>query len=331
MSDVRNPGEVEAASLKAAVLVEALPWIRRFRGRVMVVKYGGNALAGTSPETTAERAEKEALASFAEDIVLLASVGVRAVVVHGGGPQIGELMNRLGKVPEFVDGLRVTDGETLDIVRMVLAGQVNREIVAAINVHGPLAVGVSGEDAGLITATARDPRLGFVGDVASIRPELLTRLLAEDLVPVVATLGTDESGQAYNINADTVAGAIAAALGADKLVYLTDIAGILLDRHDPATRVSRTTVEHLDALVAEGTVDGGMIPKVLSATTAVRAGVAQAHILDGRVPHALLLEVFTDQGIGTMVTAAAPATPTGDDPLSDTASLQTDQHLQEDR
>jgi len=208
-------------------------------------------------------------------------------------------------VPEFVDGLRVTDGETLDIVRMVLSGQVNREIVAALNVHGPLAVGVSGEDAGLITATARDPRLGFVGDVASIRPELLTRLLAEDLVPVVSTLGTDETGQVYNINADTVAGAIAAALGADKLVYLTDVAGIRLDRHDPATRVSKTTVEHLDALVADGTIEGGMIPKVLSCTTAVRAGVAQAHILDGRLPHALLLEVFTDRGIGTMVTADA--------------------------
>lgn len=322
MSDLPNPAEVEAASLRAAVLVEALPWIRRFRGRVMVVKYGGNALAGAAPDGpgAAERAEKEALASFAEDIVLLTSVGVRTVVVHGGGPQIGQLMNRLGKVPEFVDGLRVTDGETLDIVRMVLAGQVNREIVAAINVHGPLAVGVSGEDAGLITAAARDPRLGFVGDVASIRPELLTRLLAEDLVPVVATLGTDETGQAYNINADTVAGAIAAALGADKLVYLTDVSGIRLDRHDPATRVSRTTVEHLDALMADGTIEGGMIPKVLSCTTAVRSGVAQAHILDGRVPHALLLEVFTDQGVGTMVTAAAP-----DDPLPAEA------HLEEDR
>jgi acetylglutamate kinase len=320
VSELRARGEVEAASLEAAsvkaeVLVEALPWIRRFRGRVMVVKYGGNALAGSAGSD----AEKQALTSFAEDIVLLASVGVRAVVVHGGGPQIGELMHRLGKVPEFVDGLRVTDSETLDIVRMVLAGQVNREIVAAINVHGPLAVGVSGEDAGLITATARDPRLGFVGDVASIRPELLTRLLAEDLVPVVATLGADEFGQAYNINADTVAGAIAAALDADKLVYLTDVAGILLDRADPATRVSRTTVEHLDALVADGTIEGGMIPKVLSCTTAVRAGVAQAHILDGRVPHALLLEVFTDQGIGTMV-SSVEVTPTATDaplPIAD--------------
>jgi acetylglutamate kinase len=290
---------VAEASLKAAVLVEALPWIRRFRDQVVVVKYGGNALAGAGDA----KAEAAALASFAEDIVLLASVGVRPVVVHGGGPQIGDLMTRLGKVPEFVDGLRVTDGETLDIVRMVLVGQVNREIVSAINVHAPLAVGVSGEDAGLITATARDPRLGFVGDVASVRPELLTRLLAEDLVPVVATMGTDEDGQAYNINADTVAGAVAAALGARKLVYLTDIEGIRTDRDDPATRISEATADQLDALIADGTVNGGMIPKVLSCTAAVRAGVEEAHILDGRAPHALLVEVFTDQGIGTMVTA----------------------------
>jgi acetylglutamate kinase len=210
-------------------------------------------------------------------------------------------------VPEFVDGLRVTDGETLDIVRMVLVGQVNREIVSAINVHAPLAVGVSGEDAGLITATPRDPRLGFVGDVAAVRPELLIRLLAEDLVPVVATMGTDVDGQAYNINADTVAGAVAAALGARKLVYLTDIEGIRADRDDPSTLLSVASADQLDGLIADGTINGGMIPKVLSCTTAVRAGVEEAHILDGRAPHALLVEVFTDQGIGTMVTAGLAA------------------------
>jgi acetylglutamate kinase len=315
------------ASLRAAVLVESLPWIRRFRGQVVVVKYGGNALAGAGGGTGGDsasldgemvdpvKAEKAALASFAEDIVLLASVGVRPVVVHGGGPQIGDLMARLGKVPEFVDGLRVTDGETLDIVRMVLVGQVNREIVSAINVHAPLAVGVSGEDAGLITASARDPRLGFVGDVASIRPELLTRLLAEDLVPVVATMGTDEDGQVYNINADTVAGAVAASLGARKLVYLTDVEGIRTDRDDPSTRISEATADELDALMADGTIDGGMIPKVLSCTLAVRSGVQEAHILDGRAPHALLVEVFTDQGIGTMVTAGhGPQTGTRSQP-----------------
>jgi acetylglutamate kinase len=305
--DAATSGGLAEASLKAAMLVEALPWIRRFRDQVVVVKYGGNALAGATQAGGAvidpDKAEAAALASFAEDIVLLASVGVRPVVVHGGGPQIGDLMTRLGKVPEFVDGLRVTDGETLDIVRMVLVGQVNREIVSAINVHAPLAVGVSGEDAGLITATARDPRLGFVGDVASVRPELLIRLLAEDLVPVVATMGTDVDGQAYNINADTVAGAVAAALGARKLVYLTDIEGIRADRDDPSTLLSVASADQLDGLIADGTINGGMIPKVLSCTTAVRAGVEEAHILDGRAPHALLVEVFTDQGIGTMVTA----------------------------
>ncbi len=286
------------AGEKAAVLVEALPWIRRFRSQVVVIKYGGNALAGSGPDQ-----EQAALASFAQDIVLLASVGVRPVVVHGGGPQIGRLMQRLGKQPEFLDGLRVTDSETLDIVRMVLVGQVNREIVSAINVHAPLAVGLSGEDAGLITASPRDPRLGFVGDVASVRPELLHRLLAEDLVPVVATIGTDEAGQAYNINADTVAGAVAAALGARKLIYLTDVTGIRTDRDDPSTRLSEVTAAQLDELVTDGTVSEGMIPKVQACAAAVRAGVAEAHILDGRAPHAVLLEVFTDQGIGTMVTA----------------------------
>ena len=180
----------------------------------------------------------DALASFAEDIVLMRSVGMRPLVVHGGGPQIGELMARLGKVPEFVDGLRVTDAETLDIARMVLVGKVNRDIVSAINVHAPLAVGVSGEDAGLISAQARDPQLGFVGDVTAVNPDLLTRLLAEDLIPVVATIGSDPTGQAYNINADTAAGAIAEAVQATKLVYLTDVDGIRRDRFDPATRVS---------------------------------------------------------------------------------------------
>jgi acetylglutamate kinase len=222
-------------------------------------------------------------------------------VVHGGGPQIGALMQRLGKVPEFVDGLRVTDAETLDIARMVLVGKVNRDIVAAINVHAPLAVGMSGEDAGLITAEARDPQLGFVGDVASVNPDLLQRLLAEELVPVVATIGTDTEGQSYNINADTAAGAIAEAVGATKLVYLTDIDGLRRDRHDPATLISAIDADGLDGLVADGTVADGMIPKVRSCTHAVRHGVGHAHILDGRAPHALLLEIFTREGVGTMV------------------------------
>lgn len=275
------------------MLVEALPYIRRFAGQVVVVKYGGNALAGAS--------ESDALALFAQDIVLMHQVGMRPVVVHGGGPQISDLMSRLGKKAEFRNGLRVTDAETVDIVRMVLIGQVNPQLVAAINVHGPLAVGVSGEDAGLIRAVARDPELGFVGDVESINPMILHGLLDEEFIPVVATIGTDAHGQAYNINADTVAGAIAEALGAEKLVYLTDIEGLRRVVDDASTLIRQTTPEELDALMADGTIAGGMIPKVESCVHAVRNGVRHSHILDGRIPHVLLLEVFTDEGIGTMV------------------------------
>ncbi len=278
---------------KAGVLIEALPYIRRFWGETIVVKYGGNAMAADGGEAD--------LASFAGDIVLMRSVGMRPVVVHGGGPQIGEMMRRLGKAPEFVDGLRVTDAETLDIARMVLVGKVNRDLVAAINVHAPLAVGVSGEDAAILTASARDPALGFVGDVAAVNPDLLARLMAEDLVPVVATIGTDGAGQAYNINADTAAGAIAAAVGAAKLVYLTDVDGIRTDKTDAATRISEITPDALEALLADGTIGEGMIPKVRSCLAAVRAGVGSAHVLDGRTAHALLLEIFTDEGVGTMV------------------------------
>jgi acetylglutamate kinase len=281
------------AATKAAVLVEALPYIRRFAGRTVVVKYGGNALAGTS--------EHDALAVFAEDIVLMRLVGMRPVVVHGGGPQISELMTRLGKEAEFVDGLRVTDAETVDIARMVLTGQVNPQIVAAINVHGSYAVGVSGVDGGLIRASIRDERLGYVGDVTSVNPEVLHGLLDDEFIPVIATIGTDEHGQAYNINADTVAGAIAEALGAEKLVYLTDIEGLRRDVGDAASLIRQTTADELDAMVADGTIAGGMIPKVASCIHAVRNGVHNAHILDGRIAHVLLLEIFTDEGIGTMI------------------------------
>ena len=275
------------------MLVEALPYIRRFAGQVVVIKYGGNALAGAS--------DSDALALFAQDIVLMHQVGMRPVVVHSGGPQISALMARLGKKAEFRNGLRVTDAETVDIVRMVLIGQVNPQLVAAINVHGPLAVGVSGEDAGLIRAVARDPEMGFVGDVESINPMILRGLLDEEFIPVVATIGTDADGQAYNINADTVAGAIAEALGAEKLVYLTDIEGLRRVVDDASTLIRQTTPEELDALMADGTIAGGMIPKVESCVHAVRNGVRHSHILDGRIPHVLLLEVFTDEGIGTMV------------------------------
>ncbi|MCU1397682.1 MAG: argB [Acidimicrobiales bacterium] len=285
--------EVSSPQLKADVLVEALPYIRRFAGKTVVVKYGGNALAGAS--------ESDALALFAEDIVLMHAVGMRPVVVHGGGPQISDLMSRLGKTTEFRNGLRVTDAETIDIARMVLLGQVNPQLVSAINVHGPLAVGVSGADAGLIIAEARDPELGFVGDVTDVNPTIVNRLLNEDLIPVIATIGSDLAGQAYNINADTGAGAIAEALAAEKLVYLTDIEGLRRVVSDATSLIRQTTPDELDALMVDGTIAGGMIPKVESCVQAVRNGVRRAHILDGRIPHVLLLELFTDAGIGTMV------------------------------
>jgi acetylglutamate kinase len=281
---------------RAGILVEALPYIREFWGQIVVIKYGGNALGGGGDPAAA-------LASFASDVVLLRSVGMHPLVVHGGGPQIGELMRRLGKVPEFREGLRVTDAETLDIARMVLVGKVNRDIVSAINVHAPLAVGVSGEDAGLIMASPRHPDLGFVGDVKDVNPDLLTKLLAEDLIPVIATIGSDATGQAYNINADTAAGAVAEAMGAAKLIYLTDVEGVRSERSDPASLLTAATPDQLDGLIASGAVANGMIPKVASCVSAVRAGVPRAHILDGRAAHALLLELFTREGIGTMVTA----------------------------
>ncbi len=284
-----SPVSAQAAD-RASVLVEALPYIRQFRGATVVVKYGGNAM--TEPALAQQ---------FAADIVLLASVGIRPVVVHGGGPQIGDLMARLGKVPEFRDGLRVTDAETLDIARMVLVGKVNREIVASINLHAPLAVGLSGEDGAMIVAEARDPALGFVGDVASVNPAMIERLLAEGLIPVLSTIGSDESGQAYNINADTVASAVAVALRAEKVLYLTDVPGILRDLDDPASLIRRTSVAELRSLVEDGVLTGGMIPKVQACLRAVESGVGSAHVLDGRVPHVLLLEILTDEGIGTMV------------------------------
>jgi acetylglutamate kinase len=286
-----------AAAKTASVLVEALPYIRRFWGKIVVVKYGGNALHASDDGTS----DADPLASFAQDVVLMRAVGLLPVVVHGGGPQIGALMTRLGKETEFRDGLRVTDAETLDIARMVLVGKVNRDIVSAINVHGPLAVGMSGEDAKLITAAPRDVDLGFVGSVSLVDPTMLQRLVAEGLIPVVATIGADASGQAYNINADTVAGALAEALEAEKLIFLTDIEGLRVVADDPTTVIHKASLEVIDEIVRSGNAEGGMLPKVEACARAVRAGVSRAHILDGRVPHALLLELFTDAGVGTMV------------------------------
>jgi acetylglutamate kinase len=294
-ADARDTRDAQSrladAGAKAAILADALPYIREFAGKVVVVKYGGHAM------------EDPALAElFAADVVLMRLVGLQPVVVHGGGPQISDLMRRLGKEPKFVNGHRVTDAETVDIVRMVLVGKVNREIVASVNRHGSYAVGLSGEDAGLLRVTARDPALGFVGDVEAVDPTIVARLLREELIPVIATVGVDHAGQAYNVNADVVAAAIAAALGAEKLVYLTDVTGLYERWPDETSLISRVDVAGLERLLVSGVVQDGMIPKVESCIAALRGGVARAHVLDGRLPHALLLEFFTREGVGTMVT-----------------------------
>jgi acetylglutamate kinase len=277
--------------LRAGALVEALPYLQRFRGSVMVVKLGGNAIV-----------DDDVMRTFAEDIVMLRSVGLKPVVVHGGGPQIGDLLARLGKETEFRNGLRVTDAETLEVARMVLVGKVGRDIIGHINMHGAYAVGMSGEDGRLIVAEQRDPALGLVGEVKSVNPQMVERLLAEDLIPVVSSIGVDESGQSLNINADTVAGALGGALEAEKVIYLTDVPGLLTDVDDPNSVVARAPVGELAAQLESGEISGGMAPKVLSCIDAVLAGARSAHLLDGRVPHVILLELFTDAGIGTMIT-----------------------------
>ncbi|MGI9647191.1 MAG: acetylglutamate kinase [Acidimicrobiia bacterium] len=284
------------AKTTTEVLLQALPYIQRFRSKVVAVKYGGNAM--TDPSLAAQ---------FAEDVVLMHQVGIKPIIVHGGGPQITEIHGKLGKQTEFKDGHRVTDAESLEITRMVLVGKVNREIVSLINRHGPHAVGISGEDAGLLLAAERHPELGFVGDVEAVNPHIIQRLLAEDLIPVVSTIGSDAAGQAYNINADAVAGAVAASLGAEKVVYLTDVEGLHADLTDPTSLISRATASELDALVEGGAVGTGMIPKVAACIHAVRHGVGSAHMINGTTPHVLLVELFTDAGIGTMITLEEPA------------------------
>jgi acetylglutamate kinase len=278
----------------ANVLVEALPYIRRFAGKTVVVKFGGNAIAGTS--------DHDALSLFAEDIVLMHTVGIRPVVVHGGGPQINEMLTRLNIESSFSNGLRVTDAATMEVVQMVLNGQVNPQIVSAINTHGNVAVGLSGEDGRTLQCVPRDVSLGFVGDIERVRTHVIEGLLADGLVPVLSTVGVDIHGQPYNVNADTAAGAIAEALSAEKIIYLTDIAGLRKDIDDASSLIQRISVTELGALIADGTISGGMIPKIESCMQAVKGGVKSAHILDGRIAHVLLLELFTDQGVGTMIT-----------------------------
>ena len=279
----------------ARLLIEALPYIRRFTGKTIIVKVGG------LPMTDPARAR-----SLAKDILLLHSVGIRPVLVHGGGPQIDEQMARQGKAVERIDGLRVTDSETLDIVRMVLVGKINRELVAALNVLEPVAVGVAGEDGRLLEATQIDPRLGFVGKVGKVRAGLLQALLDDGLVPIVSTVGADDQGQPYNVNADDAARAIAVAMGAEKIIYLTGAPGLLTDPADPASLVHRLTTAEARARIDNAEVTGGMIPKLLACAEAVEGGVGSAHMIDGRAEHAILVELFTDQGIGTMVCAEEP-------------------------
>lgn len=281
-----------SAAETAEILTQALPYVYRFAGKAVVVKLGGAAI-----DQALDRA-------LAQDVLLLRSVGVRCVLVHGGGPQVDALMRRVGKEPEFRDGLRVTDAETLEIVRMVLVGKINRDLVGTINreaIDEPVAVGVSGEDAGLLTVTPRDSSLGFVGDVTHVRASVLHRLLDEGLTPVVSTIGTDGSGQPHNVNADEAARAIAVAMAAEKIVYLTAAPGLLEDVNDEASLVRRLSSAELRARIDHHSVSAGMIPKLRACADAVDAGVGTAHIIDGRVPHALLIELLTDEGIGTMV------------------------------
>jgi acetylglutamate kinase len=286
-TDQLSPGQT------ARVLVEALPYIRQFAGKSVVVKLGGSSI------------DQQALdRALALDILLLRSVGVRCILVHGGGPQVDAMLRRVGKEPEFAGGLRVTDAETLEIVRMVLVGKINRDLVRTINSEAgdnPVAIGVAGEDAGLLTVRPLDSALGFVGSVTEVRASLIDRLLDDGLTPVVSTVGGDSKGQPHNVNADDAARAIAVALKAQKLVYLTAAPGLLENVDDPASLVPRMTPKELRSRLDSGSVGAGMIPKLRACAEAVEGGVGSAHIIDGRVPHALLIELLTDQGVGTMI------------------------------
>ncbi|MBI1734791.1 MAG: acetylglutamate kinase [Candidatus Rokubacteria bacterium] len=287
---------MSAAQRSAAeVLLEALPYIRQFSGKTVVIKYGGAAM---------EQADLKE--QFALDVILMAYVGINPVIVHGGGPQIGALMKRLGKEPKFVGGMRVTDAETVEIVEMVLVGKINKEIVGLINHHGGRAIGLSGKDANLIRAHRRPHRLpsgeevdiGLVGEVEAVNPEPIRLLEEHGFIPVIAPVGVGRDGETYNINADLVAGEIAAALAAEKLIHLTDVPGIQDGQGALVSHLSRTDAERL---ITGGVIEGGMLPKVESALRALKGGTAKAHIVDGRVPHAILLELFTREGVGTEI------------------------------
>ncbi|MBO6052499.1 MAG: acetylglutamate kinase [Clostridia bacterium] len=275
---------------RAEVLIAALPYIRQYYGKTVVVKYGGNAM-------TSETLKEQVM----EDLVLLRLVGVRVVLVHGGGPDVSEMMTKLGKKPEFVDGLRVTDRETVDIVQMVLAGKINKTLVNLLEMKGGHAIGLSGMDGRMIEAKQKDERLGFVGEITAVNIAPVEDLIERGYIPVVSTLGCDGDGNTYNINGDTAAAAIAGALGAERLIMMTDIAGILRDRDDPSTLIPEITVAEAEKLKKEGIVSGGMIPKVECCIDAIRRGVKKVIIMDGRVPHSILMELLTDEGAGTLV------------------------------
>ena len=279
-------------SERAEVLTQALPYIKRYNGEIVVIKYGGNAMIN-------EQLKQQVM----EDIVLLWLIGVKVVLVHGGGPEINDLMDRLGKKPEFVEGLRVTDKETVDIVQMVLAGKVNKTLVNLLEMKGGKAMGISGMDGYLIEAEIKDERLGYVGKITNVNIEPITDLLEKGYIPVVSTIGCDKEGNAYNINGDTAAAFIAGAMGAKRLIMMTDIDGILRDRHDPSTLIPEVTIADIKKLCEEGVISGGMIPKVDCCVEAIHKGVKNVIIMDGRVPHSILMEILTNEGAGTMVSA----------------------------
>ncbi len=276
---------------RAEVLVQALPHIKRYNGKVVVIKYGGNAMI-----------DENLKMQVMEDIALLWLIGVKVVLIHGGGPEISETMKKLGKKAEFVDGLRVTDRETVDIVQMVLAGKINKTLVSLLQMKGGHAVGLSGIDGGIIEAKMKDERLGFVGQITKIRTQPITDLLEKNYIPVISTVASDRNGNTYNINGDTAAAYIAGALGAERLIMMTDIAGVLMDKDDPSTLIPQITVEEAKGLYGSGVISGGMIPKVDCCIEAIEHGVKHVVIMDGRIPHSILMELLTDEGAGTMVT-----------------------------